>query len=219
MGKNEKLIKLIRSLEALVLEYKFDEASELLVDLDELTITSVIDTSGHDKPGVLAYVFVSFLLKKEEKAIYHNIASILMSGAFNYLPGAYLASYYHSKRAIKLDPSNIGYKNTLLFLRQIPEKILEKEEAVQLAKEILNEKPDSDSALGILIWENIDVKDYIEKALRYNPDNVNIKETILLYYSKIKKFVSKELVLQLAADVLENNPKSDAAQRVIKELT
>lgn len=219
MGKDKNLIKLIRFLERLVLEYKFNEASKLLINVDQLTIIRAIQNLGFDKPGALAYVFVSYLIIHEEKALYHYIASILMSGAFNYLPGAYLASYYHSKRALELDPSNIQFKESLLYLRRIPEKILSKEEAIQIAKEILNEKPDSESALGILIWENTDVKAYIEKALSYNPDNVTVKEMLLLYYSKLRNIVPKEQALQLAADVLEHYPKSDAAHRVIKELT
>jgi tetratricopeptide (TPR) repeat protein len=219
MKKDKNLIKLIRSLEVLILEYKFDEASQLLVNVDQLTIASAIHTLGHEKPGVLAYVFVSYLIKNEEKAIYHYAASLLMSYAFNYLPGAYWAAYYHSKRALELDSSNIQFKTSLLYLRDIPEKILGKEEAIQIAKEILNEKPDSESALRILIWETTDSKAYIEKALSYNPDNVTVKEMILLYYSKLRDIVPKEQALQLAADVLKHYPKSDAAQRVIKELT
>lgn len=150
MKYDKNLIKLIRSLEALVLEYKFYEASKLLINVDQLTITSAIDTLGHDKPGVLAYVFVSYLINIEEKAVYHNVASILMSGAFNYLPGAYLAAYYHSKRAIELDPSNVDFKATILYLRVIPEQVLGKEEAIQIAKEVIKVKPDSHDAKIIL---------------------------------------------------------------------
>lgn len=219
MKKDNNRIKLYRSLEPLVLEFKFDEASKLLVNLDELTITSAIDDLGHDKPGVLAYVFVSYLISHDEKAIYHHVASILMSGAFCHFPEGHLAGYYHARRALELDPTNIQFKESLLYLRVIPEKILGKEEAIQLAKEILNEKPDSESALGTLIWESTDSKAYIEKALSYNPNNVSVKEMILLYYSKLRDIVPGYQAMRLAKDVLKHDPKSNAAHRVIEELT
>lgn len=150
MEIDNNLKDLIQSLETLVLEYKFDEASKLLINVDQLTIAQAIQALGFNQPGVLAYVFVSFLINNEEKAIYHYIASLLMSYAFNYLPGAYLASYYHSKRAIELDPSNIDFKESLLYLRVIPEQIVDKEEATQIAEEVIKAKPDSHNAKVIL---------------------------------------------------------------------
>lgn len=150
MEKDNILKKLIQSLEVLILKFKFEEAAKLLVNFDELTITSAIQTMGFDKPGVLAYVFVCFLLKNEEKAIYHYAASLLMSNAFNHYPEGHLAGYYHARRALELDPRNIHYKEYLLEFRVIPEQILSKEVAIQLAKEVIKAKPNSYRAKEIL---------------------------------------------------------------------
>ena len=73
-----------------------------------------------------------------------------MSGAFSHFPEGHLAGYYHARRALELDPFNIHYKEYLLEFRIIPEQILSREEAVQLSKEVIKDKPDSYRAKEIL---------------------------------------------------------------------
>lgn len=150
MGIDDNLKGLIQSLENLVLAFNFDKASKLLINADQLTIAQAIQALGFNKPGILAYVFVTYLISKEEKAIYHYAASLLMSNAFNHYPEGYLAAYYHAKRAVEIDSSNIDFKESLLYFRVIPEKLLGKEEAIQLAKAVIKAKPDSDRAKEIL---------------------------------------------------------------------
>lgn len=150
MEIDNNLKDLVQSLENLVLDFKFDEASKLLINVDQLTIAQAIQALGFNQPGVLAYVFVNYLIKNEEKAIYHYAASLLMSNAFNHYPEGYLAAYYHSKRAVELDQSNIFYKEHLLYFNIIPDKLLDKEKAARIAKEVIKENPQSPYAKEIL---------------------------------------------------------------------
>lgn len=68
----------------------------------------------------------------------------------NHLEGAYQAAFFHAKKAVGLSPNDISYKEYLLLFYEIPEQLLTKEEATDIAKEILEEDPENKVSLFVL---------------------------------------------------------------------
>ena len=100
-----------------------------------------------EKKDVSVYLFLEFLLLKNECADYHRIAADLLQGALCFLGGAYWVAYRHTRRAIELEPENDRNKESLLSFYDISDEILSMEEVLKIAKEVLGENPDSIFAL------------------------------------------------------------------------
>jgi len=83
------------------------------------------------------YFFVLDLIANEECAELHSIAFSLLCNVFNCIEGAYYLAYNHMKRAVEMDKDNYEYKEGLLLFYHVPEKILDKNEAMKIANEIL----------------------------------------------------------------------------------
>jgi hypothetical protein len=64
--------------------------------------------------------------------------------------GCVSTAYYHAKRAVQIEPSDVASKELLLFLHIVPEQLVSKEEAIRIAKEILEIDPLNKTALNFL---------------------------------------------------------------------
>ena len=96
------------------------------------------------------YSFLISRLLKQKNAENHYLAFVYLTYIINFYSGAYGLGLYHLRAAISLDPDNIKYKEGLLFLHRIPERIVDKQEAIKVAEEILSKRPDSKKAMQIL---------------------------------------------------------------------
>ncbi|CCF14315.1 hypothetical protein BLGI_2241 [Brevibacillus laterosporus GI-9] len=65
------------------------------------------------------------------------LASSLLSHLLRHIDGAYKSALFHSRRALELSPNIISLKENLLFFHTVPDRLICKEEAILLAKEVL----------------------------------------------------------------------------------
>ena len=98
---------------------------------------SEILPTAFDNASVTFYGFLFSMIVQEESAELHYFASRLMSTALCHLPGGYQTGFYHMKRAIELEPDDIGFKKDMLLYHDIPETLLSHDEARAIAQEIL----------------------------------------------------------------------------------
>ena len=110
----------------------------------------VVIGAAFDQPSTLFYAFFSYLIAKQETAERHFLAAHLMSTALCHLPDGYQVAFYHMKKALVLDPGNVGYKMDLLLFYDIPEQLLSPREARRIAEEILAQEPDHAVARGLV---------------------------------------------------------------------
>lgn len=133
-----------------ILRGDFLTAKELASQMDMETLNDNLFLIAYDEENITPLGFINFLLVKEETSEYHYIASFLLSMALNYLEGAYQIAFHHAKRAVELTPNDISYKEYLLFFNTIPDKLLNNEEAQEIANEILEYEPTNKTALSIV---------------------------------------------------------------------
>jgi hypothetical protein len=133
-----------------ILTGEFLETRNLLNKLPREDLENLIFVLGCDEGSIAAYAFICFLIQEHETISWHLLASKLLNIAFCHLEGAYQSSLFHTMRAIELCPDDISLKEALLFFNVIPEKIINDEKAKQIAREILQKKPESAVALDML---------------------------------------------------------------------
>ena len=130
-----------------ITESEFEKAEEFCRQLNVAELSGILDELAWEKEDVSVYLFLEYLLLKNECADYHRIAADLLQGVLCFLGGAYWVAYRHTRRALELEPENDRNKESLLSFYDIPDKILSMEEALKVAEEVLREKPDSIFAL------------------------------------------------------------------------
>lgn len=80
----------------------------------------------------------------------HEIAALLMSGPLCFYKDAYSVGLFHARKLLALDPNNYKNKEFLLLFHDIPERLIQKEEAIKLAQDILEIEPSNFVAHRIL---------------------------------------------------------------------
>lgn len=126
-----------------ITESEFEKAEEFCRKLSVVELSGILDELAWEKEDVSVYLFIEYLLLKNECADYHRIAADLLQGALCFLSGANWVAYRHCRRALELEPENYRNKESLLSFYDIPDQILSMEEALKIAEEVLREKPDS----------------------------------------------------------------------------
>ena len=133
-----------------ILKAEFSKAENLMKKITIKDLDEILFSLAYDKETINSYGFLCHILKKHEKAVYHAIASVLLSNAVNYLPYVYHLALFHQRRAVELEPTNVGYKEYLLYFNDIPEKVLSDKEAIKIAKEILVLDPKNEVASRVI---------------------------------------------------------------------
>lgn len=146
----------MHNFEELVLSGEYKEAESVSNGLREDEIVQKIMYIACKTKNLTTYGFIIYKLLFNEKAVWHYLAAELFLAPLCYIDGAYALGVFHARSAIELEPQNIEHKKMLLAFYVLPEPAISKEEAYQLAKEII--KVDSNAEAAIWILEKLESK-------------------------------------------------------------
>lgn len=144
----EKIMK--EKLESLIISGYIEEAKDVYSKMDKAEARDVLLKIGYDTESITPYSFICSLLCEKESANLHYLASEILVNPLCFLVGAYNVALYHARRALQLEPDDISIKEYLLLFYNIPERLISKEEAIEIAKDVLNINPYSKIALNVL---------------------------------------------------------------------
>lgn len=126
-----------------IIKGHFEEAKERTNALSYSELDGELMETAFKDSSITNYAFIMSLLVEEENVELHEIAFRLMAIPLSYLNGAYYAALYHARRCVELtDQQDIKYLSNLLFLHQIPHKVVSEEEAYHTAKKMLALDPE-----------------------------------------------------------------------------
>lgn len=152
-------------LKKLIILGKIKEAKDIFKIIDYYEARDVILSIGYETESIIIYSFVCSMLNEGESAKLHYLASEILVNPLCFLSGAYNAALYHARRAVELEPDDISFKEYLLLFYNIPEKLIDKEEAIEISREVIKKNQNSKVALEILNqrWGS---KNYSEDEIR-----------------------------------------------------
>ncbi|WP_310602848.1 hypothetical protein [Anaerosporobacter sp.] len=133
-----------------ILEGEFEIAKAICIGIPNEELEKKLDKFAFDSEDVSVYFFVVYLISENDNGILHYIAFELLASAYSFISGAYYLAYNHLRRACILEPNNYQYKESMLLFYDVPEKIVSKEQAKKIAKEVLEKMPDSQVARNVL---------------------------------------------------------------------
>jgi hypothetical protein len=136
----------LKNIKLLLDNHDFASLYNYLADKNEEQVSNLLFVTAYDDQNLTTYTFANFAIAKNESSKWHFVASFLMAMAFNHLEYGYQIAFYHAKKAIELNPTDLSLKEYILLFYSIPEKLLPQATAVQYAKEILLHNHDSKAA-------------------------------------------------------------------------
>lgn len=133
-----------------ILRGDYKSANALASDMDMEILRDTLYLLAYDSGSITPYGFVNDLLLDEETSEIHYTASFLMSMALNHLEGAYKIAFYHANKAAELSPNDMSCQEYLLFFYAIPDKLVSNDEAIKIAKNILERDPKNMTVLSVI---------------------------------------------------------------------
>lgn len=131
-----------------LLQGKYKEAEETFKTMDVNSIRDIVMTVAYDTENICIYSFIQYMIEKTRKASWIELAIDVMLNPLCFVEGAYSVALFHSRELLLIE-KNIKNLERIIFFYNIPEKLVDEEEAKCIAKEILKVEPDNKVAHGV----------------------------------------------------------------------
>lgn len=131
-----------------LLQGRYQEVAEKCQKLDADGIRDMIMTIAYETESICVYSFIQYMIEKTKKTNWMELAVDVMLNPLCFVEGAYSAALFHSRELLAVERS-VENLERIIFFYEIPEKLVEEEEARCIAKEILKAEPDNKAALNV----------------------------------------------------------------------
>lgn len=131
-----------------LLQGKYKEAEEICKIMDMNSIRDMVMTVAYDIENICIYSFIRYMIEKTGKASWIELAIDVMLNPLCFIEGAYSVALFHTRELLLIE-KNVTNLERIIFFYNIPEKLVDEEEAKCIAREILKVEPDNEVALGI----------------------------------------------------------------------
>ncbi len=131
-----------------LLQGKYKEAEETCKTMDVNSIRDMVMTVAYDTENICIYGFIQYMIEKTRKASWIELAIDVMLNPLCFIEGAYSVALFHARELLLIE-KNVNNLERIIFFYNIPEKLVDEEEAKCIAKEILKVEPDNKVALGV----------------------------------------------------------------------
>lgn len=149
MGKVvEKEQIMMESLKIILLQGKYQEAEEKCQNLDVDSIRDMIMTIAYETENICVYSFIQYMIERTRKISWMKLAIDVMLNPLCFVEGAYSVALFHARELLSIERSIENFER-MIFFYNIPEKLLDEEEARYISKEILKVEPDNKVALSV----------------------------------------------------------------------
>lgn len=133
-----------------ILEGNFKIANDISKEMSLNDLENELLEIAFETDNISIYFFILDVLNEAANAELHAMASTILSTAYSHVAGSYNLALNHMRKAMYLDPHDITYKEGMLFFHNIPEQLITKAQAIELAKEIIKINPENERAKEIL---------------------------------------------------------------------
>ncbi len=133
---------------ASLLQGNYKAAEELCKSMDDTSVKNLILNVAYDTENICTYSFTEYMIRQTGNVCWMELAIELMLNPLCFVEGAYSAALFHARELLAMEKS-VENLERVLFFYNIPEKLIEEEEAILISREILKLEPDNKIALNI----------------------------------------------------------------------
>ena len=127
---------------------KYDDATKICSMYTFNELKDFLLKTAYDTSDFSLYSFASYMFTKTDKTEWLETALSLVIGPFSFVDGVYSIGLFHARQLLTKEYS-IQNLEMLLFFHNIPEKLINQDEAFEIANHIL--KLDSSNQLALQI--------------------------------------------------------------------
>lgn len=131
-----------------IIQGKYKDAEKICLNLDMSIINNTIMTIAYDIESICIYSFVQYMIQTTKKIEWIKLAINIMLNPLCFIEGAYSTALFHSRQLLEYN-NNVENLERILFFYNIPENLIDKKEAKNIAEEILSIESDNKVALEI----------------------------------------------------------------------
>jgi len=131
-----------------LLRGNYNEAEMICKKMDEKTIKEILMTIAYDTENISVYSFIQYMINKTHKASWTELAIDIMINPLCFIEGAYSVALFHARELLSYERT-VKNLERIIFFYNIPEKLVDEQEAKGISKEILNIEPNNKVALGV----------------------------------------------------------------------
>ena len=111
-------------------------------------VRDMIMTMAYNAENISIYGFIQYMIYTTKRTEWHELAIDVMLHPLCHIEGAYSIALFHSRELLAIVKS-VENLERILFFYNCPEKLVDKEEAQNIAAEILGIEPKNIAALEI----------------------------------------------------------------------
>ncbi len=137
---------MIEHLKKDLLQGNYKEAELKCKDMDFDTIKDILITLAYDTESICVYSFVQFMIIQTKNASWIELAIDIMINPLCFIEGAYSVALFHSRELLFIE-ENVKNLERIIFFYNIPEQLIDEEEAKLISKKILKIEPNNEVAL------------------------------------------------------------------------
>ena len=128
---------------------EYQEIEQICRNQTEAEIRDLMMNVAYDTENLSVYGFIQYMIRRTKNANWIKLAVDIMLNPFSFMEGAYSVALYHARELILME-RNIKNLERLLFFYNIPEKLINDEEAKNIAEEILKTDANNKVAQDII---------------------------------------------------------------------
>lgn len=112
------------------------EVEEIYKEVGANKFRDILMNIAYETESISVYGFVSYMIQKQENAEWINLAVDIMLNPLCFIEGAYSIALFHARELLSID-RNAENLERILFFYNIPERLIDEEEARCIAEELL----------------------------------------------------------------------------------
>ena len=148
LRKNSKQMT-IEKIKVKLIYGEYQEIEQICRNQTEAEIRDLMMNVAYDTENLSVYGFIQYMIRRTENANWIKLAVDIMLNPFGFMEGAYSVALYHARELVLMERNIINLER-LLFFYNIPEKLINDEEAKNIAKEILKTDANNKVAQDII---------------------------------------------------------------------
>jgi len=128
---------------------KYPDIEEMCREMNAFEIRDIFMNIAYETESINVYGFIVYMTRKQENIEWIKLTVDIMLNPLCFIEGAYSIALFHARELLRID-RNVENLERLLFFYNVPEKLIDEDEARSIAEELLTIAPDNKVALQII---------------------------------------------------------------------
>lgn len=128
---------------------KYLDIEEICTEMNASKFRDILMNIAYETGGINVYGFIAHMTRKQENVEWLKLAVDIMLNPLCFIEGAYSIALFHARELLSIN-RNVENLERILFFYNIPERLIDEDEARCIAEEILAIESDNKVAFEII---------------------------------------------------------------------